>query len=79
MTDIYNILFAGSTVDNETIDARWKDCFNDVMLTIQQKISKRRGVINILYMAAATKIKRFGAKESAVVVDDDSGRVTIFE
>lgn len=59
MTDMYNILFAGSALDNETIDARRKDCFNDVMPTIQQKISKRRGVINILYMAAATKINQF--------------------
>lgn len=47
---MYNILLAGSAVDNETIDAIWKNCFTNIMTTVQRKISKSGEVISILYI-----------------------------
>lgn len=60
---MYNILLAGSAVDNETIDAIWKNCYTNIMTTVQRKISKSGEVISILYIGAAMNCNRFCTRE----------------
>lgn len=70
----------GSAVDNETIDAIWKNCCTNMMTTVQRKISKSGEVISILYIGAAMNSNRFCTESiGGIVVDGVGGTVARFK